>query len=250
MAYYYENTAYRILTGQLFILLYALLASLMGISIWTFLVIIALSIASSMLLSRLVKGPLEKASRSVDEILAGRRLYEEKDVTELQTQDQQQLLELQDQLRVFTYMNVALLVGLAYFFLFWGYIPAMAETFSSMTGNEYLGRFLAFLVYLEGFFIINQASIQLALSRVKHLTILNVPRSYVVTDKGIVFSGLLTKKGIGFPLPEGVSVDMSEQRRFVELTARGKKTLNKLRLYSRNPRRLYEIIVKNGLQRA
>ncbi|MEM4865155.1 MAG: DUF2208 family protein, partial [Acidilobaceae archaeon] len=167
---------------------------------------------------------------------------------EIQAQDQSQLQELQEQLRFFTYMNLALLIGLAYFFIFWSKVPALAEFFTEMTGNAYLGRFLGFLVYLEGFFIINQASIQLALARMKSITILNVPRSYVVTEKGIVISGLLTKKGIGFPLPKEVSIDLSEERKFVELVVRGEKTLNKLRLYSKNPRRLYEIILKNGLR--
>ncbi|MEM4681315.1 MAG: hypothetical protein QXM56_03035, partial [Acidilobaceae archaeon] len=70
MAYYYERPLYRVLLGQILVLAYSALATIIGINIWTFLIIIAFSIASSQLLNKIFKGPFEKASKRVEEILS------------------------------------------------------------------------------------------------------------------------------------------------------------------------------------
>jgi len=86
-----------------------------------------------------------------------------------------------------------------------------------------------------------------ALSRVKKLPALNIPTSYIVTDKGVVIKGLVTTKGVKFPLPPDVRLNMDKNRRFVELVRDGRRTVTKLRLYTRNPEKLYDILRRVAL---
>ena len=82
------------------------------------------------------------------------------------------------------------------------------------------------------------------------MTMLNMPSSYTVTEKGIIYKGLISKTAIPFPLPEEVEVRLDEKRKFVELVKKDQKArvTTVLRLYARNPRRLYQAIRRYGVK--
>ncbi|MEM1774552.1 MAG: DUF2208 family protein [Acidilobaceae archaeon] len=249
MSYYIENTWYRVLSSQLFLILYAILAAFLGINIKTFIIIMVLIIITSYIQGKfLSKGPLGGSSVKVEEVMSAKRLYEEKNLREIQMKDEGLLRDMQPQFRYMMLLNLGLLVGLLYFFLAWGRIGDLHSIFYSFTGNEKIASFLAFLIYMEGFFIINQASMILALKRVGKVLFIVYPNEYIVTVKGIVYKGLLSNTAIGFPLPQNVNAILDTNRGFVDLVNEGKRTTSIIRLYSRNPKRVYEIIKKHGFK--
>ena len=137
-------------------------------------------------------------------------------------------------------------IGLIYFFVLFKYVPDLSRYLENFITNYRIDLFLGFLIYFEGYFAITMLNTMWAVSRIKKLPMVNVPSQYTVTDKGIVIKGMLSTKGIAFPLPNETNVNINEERRFVEIIKEGKRTITKLRFYSKNPKRLYEIIKKYG----
>ncbi|BAN90995.1 DUF2208 family protein [Aeropyrum camini] len=237
----------RIILSQAFIILYSLLASILGRNWKTFAVIIVLFIILSVIMSRRSKGPLGVKADPA-EIESARRLYEEKGARELQMKDEGLASDLQEQSKALMSMNLIMIVGLAYFILFWRFIDPLYEfMISNVTSHELLAHFLAFLAYFEGYFLVNTVTAYVVSKRSGPMITINMPTEYSVSEKGIVYKGLLSKTAIPFPLPEGVKVSVNEQRKFVEIRKVNTKTDFRLRLYARNPKRLYTIIERYGL---
>ena len=242
----YEDLRYRILIGQASMILYSLMLALLGRSGKTFLLVFILIILFSVLMSRRAKSPLGAGSVRPEEVLQGRKLYEETQVRELQQRDKGLIMDMQEQSKFTMYSMVGMIAAMAYFFLLWPYIDYLYLYVAGALGEGKLSEFIAYLVYFEGLFIISQASYVWALRKVGKIAIPQMPQGYTVTEKGIVIHGLTGKKAIPFPLPREAKIEVNEKRGFVEISVEGKRSITKLRLYARNPKRLAEIIRRYG----
>ena len=240
----YEDLRYRVLIGQASMLLYSLMLTFLGRSGKTFLLVFILIILFSVLMSRRAKSPLGRARP--EEVLEARKLYEEMQVRELQAKDKGLVLDMQEQSKFTMYSMVGMLAAMAYFFILWPYIDVLHQYFNGLVGEGKLSEFLAYLVYFEGLFVISQASYLWALRKVGKVAIPQMPQGYTVTEKGIVLHGLVGKTAIPFPLPREAKVEVNEKRGFVEISVEGKRSITKIRLYARNPKRLAEIIRRYG----
>jgi len=248
LSYYYESRLLRLGLGQLYIIIYSVIAAWLGVNLITFAIIMILVILTSYIQSRFFRGnPISAVKASVEDVLSSRKLLEERNVRELQMKDEGLVGDMQSQLRFSTYMLFGTLAGLLYFFIAWGHVPDIYEFVKSYIGSDFLSHMLAFLIYLEGFFIISQLSTEIALRRAGRITVLSMPNEYIVTSKGIVVKGLLSSSAIAFPLSPHVEVRLEEKRGFVDIINSGSRSSTVIRLYSRDPRRLYEIIRRYGL---
>ena len=242
----FEVTPRQLLMSQVFIVVYSLLASILGRNWITFAVIIVLIAVFMVWQSRRQQPPL--GSKAGEEVESGKVLYEEKATRELQMKDEGLAKDFEEQARVMMSMNAVMLVSLAYFFLFWGHVGTLYEVIKeNLVANDIIAHFIAFLIYFEGYFVISTLLRILALRRAPKLPMVTMPGEYKVTDKGIAYKGLLNWTRIAFPLPEDAKVRVDEDRRFVEIVREKGKTVYVLRLYARNPKRLYQVLTRYGL---
>lgn len=247
MAYQLEDFWRRALVSQIFVIVYSVIAAFLGINFRTFLLVLVFVILATYVQSRLSrKDPLGGAAVSTDLVMSGKKLYEEKNVREIQMKDAELMRDMQPQFRYMMWLNLALFVGLAYFFLAWGRVESLKAILMERVNNEIAAAFLAFLIYMEGFFIINQLAMYGAMVKAGKVPFITYPNEYVITEKGIVFRGLLSSTAIGFPLPSGVSIRLDESRGFVDLVKEGKRSVSVIRLYSRAPKRLYELLRRHA----
>ena len=255
---YIERMGRTVALNQLYIAVYSALAAVIGVNIYLFLLVFVFVAISMIVQSVLTSSNLNEKSSYVAEILAGKRLFHEDNTRPIQTRDQYIYLDLQEQTKFSLYTTLGVLIGLAYFFALWRYVPDLAAALAYKVMGAGVASipplyarlflFAAFFIYFEGYFVINQAIIMWALSRIRKLPALNVPSAYIVTDRGIVIRGLITTKGIKFPLPPDVAINVNKERRFVELVRDGKRTVTKLRLYTKNPEKLYDVFRKVAVQ--
>ncbi|MCE4600860.1 MAG: DUF2208 domain-containing protein [Desulfurococcales archaeon] len=248
MANQIEDVKSRVLLGQFSILLYSVAAAILGRNYKTFILVFILIIIISVLQNRSGKNPLGQARVPPEEVLKGRKLYEEENARELQTKDLDIMKDMQEQSRFTMYTSMGMFIAMLYFFLLWKYVDTLYQYVSVYTGPGKLAEFLAFLIYFEGLFVINQLVYIWALRKVGKVTMLQPAPSYTVTDKGIVIKGLVGKTAITFPLPDDIEVNVNEKRKFVELVKKSKRTVTKLRFYAKNPKRLAEVIKRYGVR--
>ncbi len=249
---YIERMGRMVALNQVYILIYSVLAAVIGVNIYLFLLVFLFIAISMVIQSFMTSSSLNEKSSYVSEVLSGKKLFHEDNTRTIQSKDQLIYVDLQEQARFSMYTTIGVLVGLAYFFALWKYVPELA----AYLAFEFMGTsidklsllyvrlllFVAFFIYFEGYFIINQGIMMWSLSRIKKLPALTVPSSYMVTDKGIVVKGIITTKAIKFPLPSDVAVNMNKDRRFVEIVRDGKRTVTRLRLYTKNPEKLYDVL--------
>jgi len=241
-----EVTPRQLLVSQAFIVVYSLLAAVLGRSWITFAIIIVLVIAFTVWQSRRQQPPL--GPRGGEEVESGRVLYEEKATRELQMRDEGLARDFEAQAKAMMTLNIVMIVSLAYFFLFWNHVGTLYEWIRErIIANDVAAHFLAFLIYFEGYFVISTVLRILALRRAPKMPMITMPGEYRVTDKGITYKGLMSQTRIAFPLPDDVDVRLDEKRGFVEVVREKGKTVYVLRLYARNPRRLYQVLTRYGL---
>ncbi|MGC9134408.1 MAG: DUF2208 domain-containing protein [Caldisphaera sp.] len=245
MSFYVEQRWKSTLLNQAYIIVYSILAAIIGVNYMLFILVIVFVIISMFLQSYLSGSPIGKNTKA-NEVLQGKRLYHEPETRSIQVKDKQVMLDFQEQSRFTMYTTIGMFIGLIYFFVLFKYVPDLSRFLGNYIADYRIDLFLGFLIYFEGYFAINMLNTMWAVSRIKKLPMVNVPSQYTVTDKGIVIKGMLTTKGIAFPLPNETNVNLNEERRFVEIVKEGKRTITKLRFYSKNPKRLYEIIKKYG----
>ncbi len=243
----YENTLKRILLSQASLIMYSALLAVLGYGKYVFLLIIVFWVLITYIQSKLSKGPLGHGRARPEDLLNSRKLYEEKNVRDLQMKDEDLLRELQQQSRATMYLSLGALIGFLYFMLLWPHINDLISLTSSHLGPGKLAYFAAYLIYFEGFFVINQSVQLYGLRKVGVITTINTPQAYTVTEKGIVIKGLIGQSAIPFPLPPDVRLEVNEKRGFVEIVKKGKRTVLRIRFYSRNPKRLWEILKRRGL---
>lgn len=176
---------------------------------------------------------------SPGEIKAGRLLFKasRNDVLELQSKDTQLVSELKPMLKVSLLNLVIFPVFLAWYWWYFDFIRALA-----IEVVEY--RFLAYLVGYE---------VPLGLVQIINLvgrravkSFVQVIAEYEVYDKGIVGAGITLK----FPLrTDQYGIEYNTKRMYVDLiqTPSSGRTIIKLRLYTKNPERLHEILRRYAL---
>ncbi|MEO3993175.1 MAG: DUF2208 family protein [Desulfurococcaceae archaeon TW002] len=176
---------------------------------------------------------------SSSEIKTGRLLFKASRnyVLELQGKDSQLVSELKPVLKVSLLNLVILPVFLVWYWWYFDFIRTLA-----IEAVEY--RFLAYLIGYE---------VPLGLVQVMNLagrravkSFVQVIAEYEVYDKGIVGTGITLK----FPLrTDQYRIEYDTKRMFVDLIqipSTG-KTLIKLRLYTKNPERLHEVLRRYAL---
>ncbi|MCE4613307.1 MAG: DUF2208 domain-containing protein [Desulfurococcales archaeon] len=243
---YIENIRARLLISQVFVLVYSALVALLGRTSETFLVVFILLILYAFIQSRRSKGPLGQGKVRPDDVLASKILYKEDNIRELQAKDEKLLPEIQEQSKFMLYTSLGSFLSIGYFIALWGITGRLADFFYGIVGEQRLADFLAFFIFFEGLFMINHVAMLYAMKKVGIVKIINMPQSYIVTAKGIVLKGLVMQSAIGFPLPSDVRMVLDEKRGFVEIVKEGKRSITKIRLYSRSPKRLYNIIRKHS----
>jgi uncharacterized membrane protein len=244
----YESTAKRVLISQASLLTYSALLAVLGYGKYVFLLIIVFWILVTYIQSRLGKGPLGHGRAKPEDLLASRKLYEEKNAREIQMKDKELFREIQEQSRATMYMSLGALIGFIYFLILWPHIGGIAAAVSAKLGEGKLSLFIAYLIYFEGYFIISQATQLYGLRKVGTITTISTPQAYTVTEKGIVMHGIVGKSAIPFPIPRDVRIELDEKRGFVELVKTGKRTVVKIRFYARSPRRLWEVMKRKAYE--
>ncbi len=111
--------------------------------------------------------------------------------------------------------------------------------------SEKLAAFILWVIVFEFFFVMNHG-IRRILMGGKGFSVPLVPPAYRVTEKGIVTKGGFGPT-IGFPLPEGSTVELNSERNYVEIRLPKGAVI---RLYSKRASRLYEIIQRYGLRKS
>ncbi len=241
-----ENLRQRLIIGQVSMLLYSALAAVLGKNYKTFLLAFIVIILMSVLLNRRGKNPLGQEKVPPETILSGRKVFEEENIRDIQMRDEGIMRDMQEQSKFTMYSSLGMVAAMIYFITLWKYIDHLHLLFFDYLGNDRLALFLAFLIYFEGIFIINQLFMLWAIKKVGKVTVMQVPQKYTVTDKGIVISGLVGKTTIQFPLPEDTFMNVSEKRGFVELIRHGKRSITKIRFYTKRVKRLEELLKRYG----
>ena len=239
-----ENMRQRVVVGQIGIIVYSLAAALLGKTWKTFVLALIVIIIIQVIISRRNQNPLGQQKASVEEVLDANKVFEENKAYELQMQDRELFVEMQEQSKLTMYTSIGMLISIVYFMVLWKYVDIIHRIFLSYVVNERLAWFLAFFAYFEGLFIINQLSMIWAIKKVGKVPVIQIPRSYTVTTKGIVIKGIVGKTVLKFPLPPETDVRSSEKRKFVELVKPGQRTVLKIRLYTRRVKRLEEVLRK------
>ncbi len=246
---YVEKLGRRILLGQLSMLLYSVILAILGPSHKSFLIAFILMIVLMYFMNKSNENVLGQRKVPPEHVLEGKKLFEETNVRELQTSDTEIVKDMQEQSRFTMYSSLGMFISFFYFILLWKYIEPLHKAVLPLVGNDRLALFIAFLVYFEGLFIINQAFMVWSIRKVGKVTMFQMPMKYTVTDKGIVIGGLVGKQTITFPLPPDVYIDSNERRRYVEIIRHGKRTVTRIRFYTRRVKRLEEILRKYGKAR-
>lgn len=240
-----ENLGKRALLSQAYLVVYSALAAVIGGGKLLWLVIILFFILMIVIQSRSGGGPLGQKKVRAEELETGRTLHEERNLRELQMSDEGLVAEMQQQSRATITMTLGTFIALGYFFLLWHKVQDLKLYFSTSFGfGDKLSTFLAFLVYFEGVFIINQLFMLYSIRRIGKMPVISMPQGFKITSKGIILQGVIGRQAISFPLPEDVKVEVNEKRKFVELVKVGKRSIVKIRLYTKSPRKVYDLIVR------
>ena len=242
------NVRKMALLNQLYIVIYSIVLAIVGKGKIIYLLIILFIAISLIFQSRKGKTPLGTKKFDANTILSARKLFEEKNIRDYQMKDKEIMNDMQEQSKFTMYMSLGMLIALAYFFILWSKIYSIANWVSGYVGPGKLALFLAFLLYFEGYSIIYLVFQIYALRKVDKIVMLNIPSSYLITEKGIVYKGLLGSTAIGFPLPSGIEINYNTKRGFVELIKKEKKTITKLRLYTKNPQKLASLLSRLALR--
>jgi len=240
------NVKKRVLISQLYSIAYAAVFAIVGKGKVAYLLLALFVVLTFIIQSRRTKTPIGTKKVNPDEVLSARRLYTEDKAREYQLRDDMLLREMQEQGRITMYMSIGMIVSFIYIFIVWPKVYDLGSLFQAKLGNEKLALFLAFLTYFEGFTVINTLSQLYALRKVKSITTYVIPSSYVITEKGIVYRGIVGQTAIPFPLPPDVKLSVNNRRGFVELVKAEERSISKIRLYTRNPKRVAFLIEKFG----
>ena len=237
-----QSTRKQLIIGQVSIIIFALVAGFLGRSGWQYwLFVILYFIVFSIVMQKLGGGGVKGKAR-VEEVEQGKVLMEERESFQLLTEDVEYQREMADQMKMMQGQMLMFFPIMLYFFIV--YRPIL-NTVPKFFANEHLGYAAAYLVLFEGSFLLSRLG-QWAMERRmkkagKKFVMINAPRAFTVTSRGIVLHGLASKNAIAFPLKE-YKVNHSPQRKFVELVNEMPKAILKIRFYTRQHEKLYKIL--------
>jgi uncharacterized membrane protein len=133
-------------------------------------------------------------------------------------------------------------------------LPHVIRVLEELTGSPFLARVLAYLAVWGGFFLA-LFLLGLIIGRVlgpTPITVTYTPEEYYVVTQGIAYRYRWPPlwKFIQFPLNPGITLEVNYERGFVEIVCRGESgsTIG-LRFYSRDPKVLYETLIRYGALR-
>lgn len=222
-----------ILMGQVFMLVLALILAVapqlyLVALIAYFVVVLGISFVRA-------RGSQGRVDRS--EVERARTLLKEDKALDLAVEDSEYVSAVSKQVKA-TFIPLLLFPLYIYVFRSEPLIENLIKPY--IGASEALTRFIAWVIVFELLFAINQV-LRIVIGAVEPAPA--VPAAYRVTSKGILTRGPVGGV-IGFPLPEGTEVRLNEEKNYVEIRLpKG----NKIRLYTRKARRLYEIIQQYGL---
>ena len=225
-----------VLVSQASMLVFALVISYAPQLYWAVLLVYFIVLGSTMFMAqRRFTGKV-----SANEVLMGRRLYAEDKAMDIAVKDEELTRELAAQFRPMVMSFVGLVIAIAVFWLFSAFHGSIVDALKPVVGSEKLANFLYWVIVFETVFIATRVTgYAFAGGLLKGSQPPFIPSKYVVTDRGIAIPGALGV-AIPFPLPSEYRVTLNERRGFVEIVdGKGRR----IRLYARNPRRLYELIV-------
>ena len=133
-------------------------------------------------------------------------------------------------------------------------LPHVIRVLEELTGSPFLARVLAYLAVWGGFFLalfILGPIIGRVLGPTP-ITVTYTPEEYYVVTQGIAYRYRWPPlwKFIQFPLNPGITLEVNYERGFVEIVCRGESgSAIGLRFYSRDPKVLYETLVRHGALR-
>ncbi len=171
----------------------------------------------------------------VQELEDARVLFREDNAREVMVQDEGLAEEFSAHTKMFLKSFAGFGAAMVIYWLGGMFYQRGVEALASTLGGHLAG-FVYWLIVLEVAYV---AAYGLGMRMSMSKTAFPVtPASYTVTEKGIAVKGL-GGFAIKFPL-EGYEVILEERRGFVEI--KGEKV--RLRLYTRNPRKLYDLIMR------
>jgi len=184
---------------------------------------------------------IRRRSAKPDEVLAGKILYEEKNIREIIMKDEKLIEEMRVQSKILTLTFATLIIAIIIFWVAGYFHTSFIEIIrTTISNNLYFAEFLYWVAILEVIGVINLILRRILMPK-QQLPIM--PNRYIVTDKGIVVPGIMGL-ALKFPL-KNYSVKLDEKRGFVEIEGKGLR----LRLYTSRPRRLYDIITRFSHER-
>ena len=207
----------------------------------------------------LVSDPFGRYMLSRD--VGGVKLLWERDLGALKSRDPGATAEEEERARRESDLRpVALMLLLVVVFaigsmlVFFHILPHVIRVLEELTGNPFLARVLAYLAVWGGFFLA-LFILGLIIGRVlgpTPITVTYTPEEYYVVTQGIAYRYRWPPlwKFIQFPLNPGITLEVNYERGFVEIVCRGESgsTIG-LRFYSRDPKVLYETLVRYGALR-
>ncbi len=249
MSMQYQMGWKQILLSQAMIIVFAVVAGLYRQ--YYIYVILAYFAILPILISRQGRKRIGDTKVSLEDLEDARKLWEEKNAMDLVAKDTEYMEEISKQMKSTTYTMISFPVIIAYFYI---YRYALSSYVRGLVENPSAGAFLDFLIMFEGSFLISQAFMLYFRRKAAKITpeFIMVPKSYTVTTKGIFSRSFGSSFAFTFPL-KNVEINLNERRGFVELVfsqeSKPQATKTKIRLYSRNPRRLYEILKRRMMEK-
>ncbi|HEW63600.1 DUF2208 domain-containing protein [Fervidicoccus fontis] len=232
----------QIAIGQASIIIFSIAAGFLGRSgalYWLF--IILYFILYMIIMTKFGQPKLPNTAKA-DLISKGKVLFEENKAMEVASTDRQYVVEMQDQLKMLQFTTLFSFLVLIYFFIAIGPVTSLiAPKFS----NEKIGYSVSYFILFEGSFLLSIFGQYLSVRNYsrsgKKFVTINMPRTFFVTSEGIVLKGMMSSTGLKFPLT-AYKIVLNEERKFVELVNETQKAINKIRLYTKSPNKLYEVI--------
>lgn len=184
-----------------------------------------------------------KAKYRPEEIKQSRVLLREEKAFELAMQDEELVGIFAKQTKSMLFMFLMFPIYIVLFRTVTANFPQWSESLANtLNGNKLLAGFIIWLVTFEIMYSISLLSRKLILR--ERVQIPTIPRSYEITAKGIILKGGFGRT-IGFPLPDETKLNVNEARGYVEIVfPKG----NPIRLYTKKPRRVYELLEKYALR--
>lgn len=237
-----QSTRKQLVIGQVSIIIFAFIAGYLGRNGWQYWLFVILYFIVFAVVMQKLGGTGVKGKVRVEEVESGKVILEEKGSFQILTEDVEYQKEMAEQMKLMQGQMLMFLPIMLYFIL--AFQPIL-NTVPKYFESEHLGYAVAYLVLFEGSFVLSRLGQWFMERRMKKtgkkMVMINAPRGFTVTDKGIILQGLASRSAIRFPLSD-YKVVHSPQRNFVELVHETPKAVLKLRLYTRKHDRLYQLL--------